>query len=138
MDSYKSVRDEMGDQPRQSDVFREIANRWKTLSPEEKRPFEEEAKQDRHRYKQEMQQYHKLRRDVERSISRYGGYTDPHQYRNSKFLQKALQNRNSFRVAQILLDGGDQRQQETLELLQETLKVMMTNGQNVCDDIERF
>ena len=129
--SYKSVRDEMGDQPRQSDVFREIASRWKVLPPEEKIPFEEEAKRDRIRYKTEMQQYHKLRRDLERSISRYGNFTDPHQFRNSKYLQRALQNHDSFRSAQILLEAGDHNQKEVLEVLQECIRIMITEGQNV-------
>ena len=122
----------MGDQPRQSDVFREIANRWKVLPPEEKIPFEEEAKRDRIRYKSEMQQYHKLRRDLERSISRYGSFTDPTQFRNSKYIQRALQNRDSFRIAQILLEAGEHKQKEVLEVLQDCIKVMITDGQNVC------
>ena len=122
----------MGDQPRQSDVFREIANRWKVLPPEEKIPFEEEAKRDRIRYKSEMQQYHKLRRDLERSISRYGSFTDPNQFRNSKYIQRALQNRDSFRIAQILLEAGEHKQKEVLEVLQDCIKVMITDGQNVC------
>lgn len=33
----------MGGQPRQSDVFREIAKQWKEMSEEEKRPFIEEV-----------------------------------------------------------------------------------------------
>ena len=122
----------MGDQPRQSDVFREIANRWKVLPPEEKIPFEEEAKRDRIRYKSEMQQYHKLRRDLERSISRYGSFTDPNQFRNSKYIQRALQNRDSFRIAQIMLEAGEHNQKEVLEVLQDCIKVLVTEGQNVC------
>lgn len=33
----------MGDQPRQCDIFRKIANQWKEMSPEEKKPFQEEV-----------------------------------------------------------------------------------------------
>ena len=128
---YKSVRDEMGDQPRQSDVFRVIAARWKEMSPEEKAPFVEEAQKDRKRYKSELQQYHKLRRDVERQVSRFGAYSEPSQLRNSKFLQKAFQNRDGFRVAQILLAAGDNNQKETLDMLDMTIKVLVNDGPTV-------
>ena len=40
---FKQVREEVGDQPRQCDIFRVIAERWKKMSPEEKAPFEEEV-----------------------------------------------------------------------------------------------
>ena len=128
---YKSVRDEMGDQPRQSDVFRVIAAQWKVMSPEEKAPYVEEAQKDRKRYKSEMAQYHKLRRDVEKQVSRYGMYQEPTQLKNSKFLQKAFQNHDSFRVAQLLLTAGDHNQKDTLEMLDMTIKVLMNDGPSV-------
>lgn len=121
----------MGDQPRQSDVFRVIAARWKDMSPEEKAPFVEEAHKDRKRYKSELQQYHKLRRDVERQVSRFGTYSEPSQFRNSKFLQKAFQNHDAFRVAQILLEAGENNQKDTLEVLDMTMKVLVNDGPNV-------
>ena len=40
---FKQVREELGDQPRQCDIFKVIAGRWKEMSPEEKAPFEEEV-----------------------------------------------------------------------------------------------
>ena len=39
----QTVKNQMGGQPRQSDVFREIAKQWKEMSEEEKRPFIEEV-----------------------------------------------------------------------------------------------
>ena len=121
----------MGDQPRQSDVFRVIAARWKDMSPEEKAPFVEEAHKDRKRYKSELQQYHKLRLYVERQVSRFGTYSEPSQFRNYKFLQKAFQNHDAFRVAQILLEAGENNQKDTLEVLDMTMKVLVNDGPNV-------
>ena len=43
MHRFKQVREELGDQPRQCDIFKVIAGRWKEMSPEEKAPFEEEV-----------------------------------------------------------------------------------------------
>lgn len=58
-----------------------------------------------------MQQYHKLRRDVERQVSRFGALSDPSQFRNSKFLQRALQSHDTFRVAQGAAGGCGQRRE---------------------------
>lgn len=41
------------------DISRHIGNMWKTLSPEEKLPYEEQAKQDRQRYQKEMEEFRK-------------------------------------------------------------------------------
>ena len=42
--SFKDVRDSMGDQARQCDIFKKIASQWKEMSPEEKKPFEDQVK----------------------------------------------------------------------------------------------
>lgn len=75
-----------------------------------------------------MQQYHKLRRDVERQVSRFGALNDPAQYRNSKFLQRALQNHDTFRVAQLLLEAADNDAKEAAELLETTVKLLRAEG----------
>lgn len=78
-----------------------------------------------------MQQYHKLRRDVERQVSRFGALNDPSQFRNSKFLQRALQSRDTFRVAQVLLEAADNDASKAAELLEATAKLLRTEGQAV-------
>lgn len=40
-----------------TDVMKEAAARWKTLSAQQKEPFEEMAKKDKERYNQEMLKY---------------------------------------------------------------------------------
>ena len=75
-----------------------------------------------------MQQYHKLRRDVERQVSRFGALSDPSQFRNSKFLPRALQSHDTFRVAQVLLEAADNDAKEAAELLETTAKLLQTEG----------
>lgn len=41
--SFPEVKSRMEGQPRQSDVFREIAKQWKEMTDEEKRPYVEEV-----------------------------------------------------------------------------------------------
>ena len=42
--SFKEVRESMSDQARQCDIFKKIASQWKEMSPEEKKPFEDQVK----------------------------------------------------------------------------------------------
>lgn len=42
-----------------TDVTKEIGARWKTLSAEEKVPYDEMAKKDKLRYEEEMKEYKK-------------------------------------------------------------------------------
>ncbi|OAO11812.1 Zn-finger protein [Blastocystis sp. ATCC 50177/Nand II] len=131
---FKQVREEVGDQPRQCDIFRVIAERWKKMSPEEKAPFEEEAEKDHARYKSEMQQFHKLRREVEKNVARLGTVNGGAQFKNSQLLQKAFHSHDHMRMAQLLLKATSGDKKTTLDMLNEVLKLLLTSGTTMLNE----
>ena len=128
---FKKVREQMGEQSKQSDIFRVIANQWKQMTPEQKKPFVDEAARDHGRYKKELQDYNKFRREVEKSFNQTGSFTGNVNYRNSLLLRKAFQERNTVQIAQLLLEANNRNVKETLDLVNQTIKVLSTSGQTL-------
>ena len=100
----------MGEHRSQSDIFRVIAQRWKEMTDEEKDPYIKEVREnspalpqsqrDHDRYKTEMQQFHKLRREIEKGVNRMNAMGNSSAIKNTQLLQQAFQNRDSFQVVE--------------------------------------
>ena len=81
---FKQVREELGDQPRQCDIFKVIAGRWKEMSPEEKAPFEEEVV------------------IMAMNMALFGTANGVVQFKNSQMLQKAFHSNDHLRVGEVV------------------------------------
>ena len=58
---FNEVRASIPGQPKQSEIFSAIASRWAKMSAEEKKPYVDEAAEDKRRRKVEEQRYNHLR-----------------------------------------------------------------------------
>ena len=106
--SFKKVREQLGEQTKQCDIFRTIADQWKLMTPEQKQPYVDEvriagrshvqAERDRGRYKREVQNLNKIRKEIENSLNQPGSFAGVTNYKSSHMLQQAFQDRNAFRV----------------------------------------
>lgn len=64
---FNEVRASIPGQPKQSEIFSAIASRWAKMSAEEKKPYVDEAAEDKRRRKVEEQRYNHLRREIEKN-----------------------------------------------------------------------
>jgi singapore isolate B (sub-type 7) whole genome shotgun sequence assembly, scaffold_1 len=114
----------MPGQPKQSEIFSTIASHWAKMSDEEKKPYIDEANEDKKRRKMEEQRYNHLRREIEKnyevgngSIVRMAGT------QNCTFvLRNIFKDKNAKSLASLLLIMNKLDLKNTIEIVEAAIR----------------
>jgi len=125
---FNEVRASIPGQPKQSEIFSAIASRWAKMSAEEKKPYVDEAAEDKRRRKVEEQRYNHLRREIEKnyevgngSILRLIGTQNCHNAMRNIFKEK-----DASHLACLLLSLNKFDLKSTIATLQDAYRVIST------------
>ncbi|KAK8832468.1 hypothetical protein WA577_002942 [Blastocystis sp. JDR] len=125
---FNDVKATMPPQSKQSDIFREIAKKWKGMSPEEKQPYVNEANEDKKRKKDEEQQYNRFRRDIEKgyeiggnSLLRLTGSQG-----GNHTLQTLFAEHDAKQMALFFLNLNECDLKGTIDVVRETINLIST------------
>ena len=118
------MRASMPGQPKQSEIFSTIASHWAKMSDEEKKPYIDEANEDKKRRKMEEQRYNHLRREIEKnyevgngSIVRMAGT------QNCTFvLRNIFKDKNAKSLASLLLIMYKLDLKNTIEIVEAAIR----------------
>lgn len=121
---FNEVRASMPGQPKQSEIFSTIASHWAKMSDEEKKPYIDEANEDKKRRKMEEQRYNHLRREIEKnyevgngSIVRMAGT------QNCTFvLRNIFKDKNAKSLASLLLIMNKLDLKNTIEIVEAAIR----------------
>ena len=121
---FNEVRASMPGQPKQSEIFSTIASHWAKMSDEEKKPYIDEANEDKKRRKVEEQRYNHLRREIEKnyevgngSIVRMTGT------QNCTFvLRNIFKDKNAKSLASLLLIMNKLDLKNTIEIVEAAIQ----------------
>ena len=114
----------MPGQPKQSEIFSTIASHGAKMSDEEKKPYIDEANEDKKRRKMEEQRYNHLRREIEKnyevgngSIVRMAGT------QNCTFvLRNIFKDKNAKSLASLLLIMNKLDLKNTIEIVEAAIR----------------
>ena len=127
---FNEVRASIPGQPKQSEIFSAIASRWSKMSPEEKKPYIDEAAEDKRRRKVEEQRYNHLRREIEKnyevgsgSILRLIGTQNCHNAMRNIFKEK-----DASHLACLLLSMNKFDLKSTIEILKDSYRLISTES----------
>lgn len=128
--SFNEVRASMPGQPKQSEIFSTIASHWAKMTDEEKKPYIDEANEDKKRRKMEEQKYNHLRREIEKnyevgngSIVRMAGT------QNCTFvLRNIFKEKNAKHLASILLSMNKLDLKSTIEIVEAAIQHINTES----------
>lgn len=130
MNRFNEVRASMPGQPKQSEIFSAIASRWSKMTAEEKKPYVDEAAEDKRRRKLEEQRYNHLRREIEKnyevgngSILRMIGTQNCHSAMRNIFKEK-----DASHLACLLLSMNKFDLKGTIDILQDACRLISTES----------
>ncbi|KAK8810511.1 hypothetical protein WA158_007086 [Blastocystis sp. Blastoise] len=129
---YKTTREELVG-AKQSDIFSHIAEMWRDMSDEMKEPYFKESNEDKDRHRQEESNYKRLRKEVEKNYTPRNDDINnvPVTLRGSKTLQRAMHNKDSEKLAALLLAANNNDINSTLLMLKESANIIIHAGEQM-------